>query len=230
MEVSKMQTDLISQCTKTQMWWTQEKSTDGYWWENATSFLAQSGCTRVTGDLIMCSCNLGSPWFCFFRLQNQSDCPMLEVILEKLPWNATTFASWLIWDTSQSCGCISWLLWMQWITVVIWCLFRYYVGVLNKKTMQMEVHSAQVFNLCPVIPGIKRQISSMTYQKEKEKPQVPDHHPGIHISVLKHKQVLSFWMLMCLFFRWDSRDNKGSGHFLVIQRQGKATIYFRGQT
>eukprot|EP00066_Takifugu_rubripes_P028428 XP_011617694.1 PREDICTED: DNA-directed RNA polymerase I subunit RPA49 [Takifugu rubripes] len=32
-------------------------------------------------------------------------------------------------------------------------LCKYYVGVLNKKTMQMEVHSAQVFNLCPIIPG-----------------------------------------------------------------------------
>lgn len=74
---------------------------------------------------------------------------------------------------------------MQLITVVIWCLFRYYVGVLNKKTMQMEVHSAQVFNLCPVIPGIKSQISSMTCQKEKEKTQVPDHHPSIHIFSVK---------------------------------------------
>ncbi|KAM4603465.1 DNA-directed RNA polymerase I subunit RPA49 isoform 2-T2 [Polymixia lowei] len=29
----------------------------------------------------------------------------------------------------------------------------YYVGVLNKQTMQMEVHSAQLFNMQPVIPG-----------------------------------------------------------------------------
>lgn len=37
-----------------------------------------------------------------------------------------------------------------------WCLFRYYVGVLNKQTMQMEVHSAQLFNMQPVIPGKKK--------------------------------------------------------------------------
>ncbi|XP_044047609.1 DNA-directed RNA polymerase I subunit RPA49 [Siniperca chuatsi] len=30
---------------------------------------------------------------------------------------------------------------------------KYYVGVLNKQTMQMEVHSAQLFNMQPVIPG-----------------------------------------------------------------------------
>lgn len=49
----------------------------------------------------------------------------------------------------------------------------------------MEVHSAQVFNLSPVIPGIKMEISSMTCQKEKEIPQVPDHHPSIHIFSVK---------------------------------------------
>ncbi|XP_077380491.1 DNA-directed RNA polymerase I subunit RPA49 [Festucalex cinctus] len=32
-------------------------------------------------------------------------------------------------------------------------LCNYYVGVLNKKTMQMELHSAQLFNIKPVIPG-----------------------------------------------------------------------------
>ncbi|XP_029948924.1 DNA-directed RNA polymerase I subunit RPA49-like [Salarias fasciatus] len=32
-------------------------------------------------------------------------------------------------------------------------LCKYYVGVLNKETMQMEVHSAQLFNMQPVIPG-----------------------------------------------------------------------------
>ncbi|XP_029363389.1 DNA-directed RNA polymerase I subunit RPA49 [Echeneis naucrates] len=32
-------------------------------------------------------------------------------------------------------------------------LCKYYVGVLNKKTMQMEVHTAQLFNMQPVIPG-----------------------------------------------------------------------------
>ncbi|KAM6972608.1 DNA-directed RNA polymerase I subunit RPA49 [Aplochiton taeniatus] len=31
-------------------------------------------------------------------------------------------------------------------------LCKYYVGVLNKETMQMEVHSAQLFNMQPVIP------------------------------------------------------------------------------
>lgn len=33
------------------------------------------------------------------------------------------------------------------------CLCRYYVGVLNRATMQMEVHEAQLYNLQPVIPG-----------------------------------------------------------------------------
>ncbi|XP_064859500.1 DNA-directed RNA polymerase I subunit RPA49 [Oncorhynchus nerka] len=35
---------------------------------------------------------------------------------------------------------------------VLLCL-RYYVGVLNKETMTMEVHNAQLFNMQPVIPG-----------------------------------------------------------------------------
>ena len=37
----------------------------------------------------------------------------------------------------------------------VWCSFRYYVGVLNKETMQMEVHNAQLFNMQPVLPGKK---------------------------------------------------------------------------
>ncbi|XP_012996020.1 DNA-directed RNA polymerase I subunit RPA49 [Esox lucius] len=32
-------------------------------------------------------------------------------------------------------------------------LCKYYVGVLNKQTLRMEVHSAQLFNMQPVIPG-----------------------------------------------------------------------------
>ncbi|XP_045572307.1 DNA-directed RNA polymerase I subunit RPA49 isoform X2 [Salmo salar] len=32
-------------------------------------------------------------------------------------------------------------------------LCKYYVGVLNKETMKMEVHRAQLFNMQPVIPG-----------------------------------------------------------------------------
>uniref|UniRef100_A0A3Q0RWW6 RNA polymerase I subunit E n=1 Tax=Amphilophus citrinellus TaxID=61819 RepID=A0A3Q0RWW6_AMPCI len=32
-------------------------------------------------------------------------------------------------------------------------LCKYYVGVLNKRTMTMEVHNAQLFNMQPVIPG-----------------------------------------------------------------------------
>ncbi|XP_070999277.1 DNA-directed RNA polymerase I subunit RPA49-like [Oncorhynchus clarkii lewisi] len=32
-------------------------------------------------------------------------------------------------------------------------LCKYYVGVLNKETMRMEVHTAQLFNMQPVIPG-----------------------------------------------------------------------------
>ncbi|CAG11183.1 unnamed protein product, partial [Tetraodon nigroviridis] len=48
-------------------------------------------------------------------------------------------------------------------------LCKYYVGVLNKKTMQMEVHSAQIFNLHPVIPGetvetTKDQDPSVSYR------------------------------------------------------------------
>ncbi|XP_029003952.1 DNA-directed RNA polymerase I subunit RPA49 [Betta splendens] len=34
-------------------------------------------------------------------------------------------------------------------------LCKYYVGVLNKQTMQMEVHNAQLFNMLPVVPGEK---------------------------------------------------------------------------
>lgn len=32
-------------------------------------------------------------------------------------------------------------------------VFRYYVGLLNKRTMKMEVHNAELFNMQPVIPG-----------------------------------------------------------------------------
>uniref|UniRef100_A0A8C2WAU2 RNA polymerase I subunit E n=1 Tax=Cyclopterus lumpus TaxID=8103 RepID=A0A8C2WAU2_CYCLU len=32
-------------------------------------------------------------------------------------------------------------------------LCKYYVGVLNRQTMQMEVHVAQLFNMQPIIPG-----------------------------------------------------------------------------
>ncbi|XP_047434599.1 DNA-directed RNA polymerase I subunit RPA49 [Mugil cephalus] len=41
-------------------------------------------------------------------------------------------------------------------------LCKYYVGVLNKQTMQMEMHNAQLFNMQPVIPG---------EMEESEKPQ-----------------------------------------------------------
>ncbi|XP_070843003.1 DNA-directed RNA polymerase I subunit RPA49 [Chaetodon trifascialis] len=48
-------------------------------------------------------------------------------------------------------------------------LCKYYVGVLNKQTMQMEVHSAQLFNMQPVIPGettetAKPQDTAQTYR------------------------------------------------------------------
>ncbi|KAM3864858.1 DNA-directed RNA polymerase I subunit RPA49 [Diretmus argenteus] len=50
-------------------------------------------------------------------------------------------------------------------------LCKYYVGVLNKQTMQMEVHSAQLFNMQPVIPGEtteteKSQTTSQTYREK----------------------------------------------------------------
>ncbi|TRY64722.1 hypothetical protein DNTS_030149 [Danionella cerebrum] len=32
-------------------------------------------------------------------------------------------------------------------------MFRYFVGVLDKRTMQMNIHNAQMFNLLPLIPG-----------------------------------------------------------------------------
>ncbi|XP_068607345.1 DNA-directed RNA polymerase I subunit RPA49 [Brachionichthys hirsutus] len=48
-------------------------------------------------------------------------------------------------------------------------LCNYYVGVLNKKTMKMEVHSAQLFNMQPSIPGettvtAKSQDTPLTYR------------------------------------------------------------------
>ncbi|KAK5866063.1 hypothetical protein PBY51_020280 [Eleginops maclovinus] len=48
-------------------------------------------------------------------------------------------------------------------------LCRYYVGVLNRETMQMEVHSAELFNMQPVIPGemeeaAKSQDTAQTYR------------------------------------------------------------------
>uniref|UniRef100_A0A3Q1C7C1 RNA polymerase I subunit E n=1 Tax=Amphiprion ocellaris TaxID=80972 RepID=A0A3Q1C7C1_AMPOC len=48
-------------------------------------------------------------------------------------------------------------------------LCKYYVGVLNKQTMQMEVHNAQLFNMQPAIPGettdiAKSQDTTQTYR------------------------------------------------------------------
>ncbi|XP_059194248.1 DNA-directed RNA polymerase I subunit RPA49 isoform X2 [Centropristis striata] len=48
-------------------------------------------------------------------------------------------------------------------------LCKYYVGVLNRDTMQMEVHRAQLFNMQPVIPGEatvaeKPQDATQTYR------------------------------------------------------------------
>ncbi|KAF7666237.1 hypothetical protein LDENG_00114670 [Lucifuga dentata] len=50
-------------------------------------------------------------------------------------------------------------------------LCKHYVGVLNKETMQMEVHRAQLFNMQPVIPGEtteadKSQDTSTTYREK----------------------------------------------------------------
>ncbi|XP_049428666.1 DNA-directed RNA polymerase I subunit RPA49 [Epinephelus fuscoguttatus] len=50
-------------------------------------------------------------------------------------------------------------------------LCKYYVGVLNKQTMQMEVHSAQIFNMQPAIPGetteaAKPQDTTQTYREK----------------------------------------------------------------
>uniref|UniRef100_A0A674BFS8 DNA-directed RNA polymerase I subunit RPA49-like n=1 Tax=Salmo trutta TaxID=8032 RepID=A0A674BFS8_SALTR len=38
-------------------------------------------------------------------------------------------------------------------------LCKYYVGVLNKETMKMEVHRAQLFNMQPIIPGTDKPFS-----------------------------------------------------------------------
>lgn len=48
-------------------------------------------------------------------------------------------------------------------------LCKYYVGVLNKRTMTMEVHNAQLFNMQPIIPGettdsAKPQDTTQTYR------------------------------------------------------------------
>lgn len=53
----------------------------------------------------------------------------------------------------RCCDCSKVLLWRKFVSNDNWCLSRYYVGVLNKRTMQMEVHKAQLFNMQPVIPG-----------------------------------------------------------------------------
>ncbi|XP_019955935.2 DNA-directed RNA polymerase I subunit RPA49 [Paralichthys olivaceus] len=49
-------------------------------------------------------------------------------------------------------------------------LCKYYVGVLNKQTKQMEVHNAQIFNIQPVIPGetdtAKTQDTTLTYREK----------------------------------------------------------------
>ncbi|XP_077462036.1 DNA-directed RNA polymerase I subunit RPA49 [Stigmatopora argus] len=49
-------------------------------------------------------------------------------------------------------------------------LCNYYVGVLNKQTRQMELHSAQIFNMQPVIPGENAVIDDKdTTQTYREK-------------------------------------------------------------
>ncbi|XP_034043393.1 DNA-directed RNA polymerase I subunit RPA49 [Thalassophryne amazonica] len=50
-------------------------------------------------------------------------------------------------------------------------LCKYYVGVLNKETMQMEVHRAELFNVLPVIPGetTESQKSEDTTQTYRDK-------------------------------------------------------------
>uniref|UniRef100_A0A8C5IC30 RNA polymerase I subunit E n=1 Tax=Gouania willdenowi TaxID=441366 RepID=A0A8C5IC30_GOUWI len=40
-------------------------------------------------------------------------------------------------------------------------LCQYYVGVLNRDTMQMEIHNAQLFNMQPAIPGENTESSKM---------------------------------------------------------------------
>ncbi|KAM8880419.1 DNA-directed RNA polymerase I subunit RPA49 [Spinachia spinachia] len=53
-------------------------------------------------------------------------------------------------------------------------LCKYYVGVLNKETMQMEVHEAQLYNLHPVIPGEETaepkasKDTTLTYKEQVE--------------------------------------------------------------
>lgn len=54
------------------------------------------------------------------------------------------------------------------------CFFRYYVGVLNKATMHMEVHCAELFNMQPVIPGeieesAKTQDPTQTYREKVQR-------------------------------------------------------------
>ena len=106
---SKMQTNWISPCTRTQMRETPGKRAGGYWW----------GRWRAASVLIiMCVmwvCR--STWSTFMtalcfplsRSLNQTDCPMLETILERGPWNATTFASRLTQYVLRHCGCDKWL-------------------------------------------------------------------------------------------------------------------------
>ncbi|KAM9857611.1 DNA-directed RNA polymerase I subunit RPA49 isoform 1-T1 [Aulostomus maculatus] len=50
-------------------------------------------------------------------------------------------------------------------------LCKYYVGVLNKQTMQMEVHRAQLFNMQPFIPGETTEVAKPqdTTQTHREK-------------------------------------------------------------
>ncbi|XP_037530921.1 DNA-directed RNA polymerase I subunit RPA49 [Nematolebias whitei] len=49
---------------------------------------------------------------------------------------------------------------------------QYYVGVLNKRTLQMEVHSAQVFNLQPVIPGERTETAKPQHTAQAYKDKV----------------------------------------------------------
>ncbi|KAM9792474.1 DNA-directed RNA polymerase I subunit RPA49 [Neosynchiropus ocellatus] len=68
-------------------------------------------------------------------------------------------------------------------------LCKYYVGVLNKKTMTMELHNAQMFNMFPVIPG-------ETTQAEKNKDETRSYRDKVDFLIeafgtTKQKKALS---------------------------------------
>lgn len=226
---SKMQTNWISPCTRTQMRVTPGKRADGYWW----------GRWRAASVLfIMCvMCLCCSTWsafmtaFCFplSRSLNQTDCPMLEIILERGPWNATTFASRLTQHVLRHCGCGKRLTAMFGVCLgIMWECWtsrpcRWRCTVLSSLTcnLKYQVNKPNNNHHHVLIAIMNLTLKESTYPK-LESIIKNNHHIFWDENVFDLRLFLVFCSLaMSSFIRRDNRERKTSGHYSDLQRQGK---------